>query len=131
MPSEDIDLFEDLLSPDSWKPPTDVCETATEYILKVEVPGVEKEDVQLSVQENRLQITGQRKFGNVSGEDDYQQLESFRGRFRRAFTFPASLDSRRSHGGAGKWNPDRPSGQEQTQTAPRGSTGLKKSTPVG
>ena len=93
MSSEDIDFFEDLLSPDSWKPPADVCETATEYILKLEVPGVEKEDVQLSVQENRLQITGRRKFGNVSGEDDYQQLESFRGRFRRAFTFPASVDS--------------------------------------
>ena len=92
--SEDYGLFEDLISPHSWKPPADVCETETAYILKVEIPGVKKGDVELQVQENHLEITGWRKFGSVPGEDDYHQLESFRGRFRRVFTFPAGVDRR-------------------------------------
>jgi HSP20 family protein len=90
--SEDYGLFEDLISPHSWKPPADVCETDTAYILKLEIPGVEEGDIQLRVQEKHLEISGLRQFGGVPGEDDYHQLESFRGRFRRVFTFPAEVD---------------------------------------
>lgn len=86
------DLFDDLTSFHPWKPPVDIYETQTRYVLQVEVPGVEKNDLQLRVQGNRLEIAGERKFDSICAEDHYHQLESFHGRFKRSFSFPGALE---------------------------------------
>lgn len=90
-PSE-FDPFDDLISSHSWKPPVDIYETNQGYVLRAEVPGVERTDFQLRVQGNQLKIVGEKKFDSLRGEDHYQQLESFRGGFRRSFSFPTEVN---------------------------------------
>lgn len=92
MSPQGYDPFDDLVSSHLWKPPVDVYETDNGYILRAEVPEVAKKDLQLRVQGNQLEIIGERKFDSICGEDHYEQLESFRGRFRRTFVFPTEVD---------------------------------------
>lgn len=86
------DVFDDFISLHSWKPPVDACETTTSYVLRAEVPEVERQDLSLRIQSNTLEISGERSFDNV-GVDQYDLLESFHGKFRRTFSFPTEIDS--------------------------------------
>ncbi|MBI4446249.1 MAG: Hsp20/alpha crystallin family protein [Acidobacteria bacterium] len=87
-----FDPFEDLTSFSSWKPPIDVCETDACFLLRAEVPGVERSSLQLRIHGGKLQISGERKFDRVCEEDRYQQVESFHGKFSRTFLFPTEID---------------------------------------
>lgn len=77
--------------PGSWSPPVDFLETAEAYLLYVELPGVEREDVELQVKERRLELSGRRRsLGHV-----FLRLERSYGPFRRSFDLEASVDDER------------------------------------
>ena len=77
-----------------WIPIVDVVETDSEFQLLVELPGVDKEDVKLSVEAGVLTITGQR----VQDKDEklrYHRVERSYGRFARSFSLPDSVDEQK------------------------------------
>jgi len=77
----------------NWYPPTDIIETKDNYVLKLEVPGMKKEDVNIELKANVLTIKGERKEEKEIKEENYHRIESFSGTFSRSFTMPDNIDS--------------------------------------
>jgi len=77
----------------AWDPPIDVYETASRYVVTAEVPGLERDRIELAVQDNRLTIRGQRP---AAGPDTpsrrYHQVERGHGSFERTFEFVDPVD---------------------------------------
>lgn len=73
-----------------WAPAVNIRETDEEIALHCDLPGVEKQDVQVEVRDNTLVLSGQRK---ASKEDGWLRQEAFSGAFYRAFTLPAEVQA--------------------------------------
>lgn len=77
---------------DSWYPPADVFETKDDYVFKLEVPGMAKDDIKVEFQNNVLTISGEKK---QSKDENYHRVESFSGAFSRSFTLPKNADGQK------------------------------------
>jgi len=78
------------LSP--WAPPIDVYETDDRYVISAELPGLPRDQIQLSVQDNRVTIRGERPAGvPESVTRHYHQVERGHGPFYRVFEFAESV----------------------------------------
>jgi HSP20 family protein len=75
-----------------WNPSFDVTETKDAYVFKADIPGVKKEDVEITVTGNRIQIAGKRESEHESKSDTVYTYERQYGSFSRAFTLPAGAD---------------------------------------
>lgn len=75
-----------------WSPPVDIAERRNEVMLKVDLPEVSQNDIDIRVEEGTLIIQGERKFTKESPEDNYVQIERPFGRFRRTFSVPETID---------------------------------------
>ncbi|MEE9226090.1 MAG: Hsp20/alpha crystallin family protein [Bacteroidota bacterium] len=84
------DAYEDLF-PSVWMPAIDVAETDDEYVVKVELPGVNKDDVRITVQENILTVRGEKKRENERKESNFHRVERSYGSFQRSFTLPTTV----------------------------------------
>jgi HSP20 family protein len=84
------------LSQAAWVPAVDIYETAEkDVIVKVDLPGLKRDDIKVTFENQVLSIEGQRKAG-VEGESDRaHRLERSQGTFRRNFTLPATVDAGR------------------------------------
>lgn len=80
--------------PDSWAPPIDVYETSDRYIISAELPGIERTDVDISVENNRITIRGHRPDHGAAGGEitHYHQIERGHGPFTRSFEFAEKID---------------------------------------
>jgi HSP20 family protein len=70
----------------SWIPPVDIFETSTGFVIRMEVPGMKKEDVAVELRENILSVRGERKPDPAVRDDDYFRQEICKGIFQRSFT---------------------------------------------
>lgn len=77
----------------SFAPAVDLCETDTHYIVTVELPGVQKEAVQLELQGGVLVIRGEKKSEREQKNERGRYLERSYGSFRRSFTLPEDADA--------------------------------------
>jgi HSP20 family protein len=59
----------------------------------VELPDVKKEEVKIDIEDNRLEITGERKFAQEVKRENYTRVERSYGKFLRSFTLPDSVDT--------------------------------------
>ena len=75
-----------------WIPPIDVYETADEYVITAELPGLGRSDVHIQVVDGRVQISGQRRERDVPCEQ-YHRVERGHGSFSRTFELPHPVDS--------------------------------------
>ncbi len=71
-----------------WMPLTDIAETDNNYIIKVDLPGVNKDDVNISYSDGRLSISGERKQEKEEKGSTYHRIERAYGRFYRSFNLP-------------------------------------------
>jgi HSP20 family protein len=78
-----------------WRPLVDVVETKESILLKVEVPGVKQQDINISVEENTLTIKGERKQESQVNEGDYSRFERTYGAFQRSVLLPPTVDADR------------------------------------
>ena len=62
------------------------------YHIEVDLPGIKKENVDVSVDKNVLTISGTREMKDEVKEDDYYKVESSYGTFSRSFTLPENVD---------------------------------------
>ena len=74
-----------------WTPAVDVAEHEDQFQVKVELPGVSKEDVKITMQENILTIRGEKKQEKESKGSNYHRVERSYGSFQRSFTLPTSV----------------------------------------
>jgi HSP20 family protein len=77
--------------PSGWIPPIDVHETAEEYVITAELPGLGRDDVQIDVSNGQLRISGQRRERNLPCEQ-YHRVERGHGTFTRTFDLPLPVD---------------------------------------
>ena len=73
-------------------PPADVTEETNAYTVTVEVPGIRKEDIQLSVQDNVLSLRVAKTADTKNEGKNYRHVERFYGTFERHFPFASAVD---------------------------------------
>jgi HSP20 family protein len=76
-----------------WVPSVDVEETGDAYQIRAEMPGLKKEDVKISLVENVLTISGEKKHEERTDKKKYHRLERTYGTFQRSFSLPAPINS--------------------------------------
>jgi len=76
-----------------WAPPVDLYETDEAFVLKAELPGFSKEDLQIEFHDHRLTLRGERQRETEAKEEQYHRLERAYGRFERAFQLPTTVDA--------------------------------------
>lgn len=76
----------------AWTPAIEVKELPDKYILKVDVPGVKKEDLKLEVSDNVLTIHGERKEEKEEKEAQYYRREILYGSFQRSVQLPSNVE---------------------------------------
>ena len=80
----------------SWQPPVDIFENeARELVLRAELPGLRRGDIDITIENSTLTIKGERKQDEGVREDRYHRLERAYGHFSRSFTLPNTVDSNR------------------------------------
>ncbi|MFO7769362.1 MAG: Hsp20/alpha crystallin family protein [bacterium] len=80
-----------------WYPEVDVEERADSYLVSMDAPGMQREDLKVSMEGNTLRIRGERKQLREEGDEDYRLNERRYGIFERSFTLPRSVDSGKIH----------------------------------
>jgi HSP20 family protein len=75
-----------------WNPSFDITENKDSYTFKVDVPGVKQEDLEISVTDNRLQISGKREVIEETRTETVYACEREYGSFCRSFTLPDRAD---------------------------------------
>ncbi|HVS00930.1 MAG TPA: Hsp20/alpha crystallin family protein [Thermoanaerobaculia bacterium] len=76
----------------TWTPPVDIQETEEGYRLTAELPGLTKEDIQITLEDNVLRLSGERKLEKNADKDSYHRIERVYGVFTRAFTLPSQVN---------------------------------------
>jgi len=74
----------------NWHPTVDVGETNDEVVVKAEMPGMSKDDIEINVEDNQLILSGEKK--QEQKDTNYYRVERSYGAFRRIFTLPARVD---------------------------------------
>lgn len=76
-----------------WKPAADIVERDDEYLIKAELPGVNREDIDVQLENGVLTITGERKLEQKKETDRSHRVERFYGKFSRSFRVPDDVDA--------------------------------------
>ncbi len=82
----------ELLTVTDWTPVVDIQETDIEYLVKVELPEVKKEDVKVTVENGVLTLQGERKQEKEEKGKKFHRIERSYGSFLRTFTVPLDTD---------------------------------------
>jgi len=75
-----------------WCPSMDISETKDSLVVKVEVPGMDQKDIRISLQENLLTITGEKRQEKDEKEERYHRVERSYGAFTRGVRLPVAVD---------------------------------------
>ncbi len=75
----------------TWSPAADLTQTEDAYTLTVDLPGLSRKDIELTVEDHTLTLSGERRFEREGSSVD--RLERVHGRFARRFHLPADADA--------------------------------------
>ena len=81
----------------SFIPNVNTREGEYAYHVELDLPGIKKEDIEITTEDNVLTISGERKMKEEVKEDDYYKVESTYGKFSRSFTLPEKIDVENIH----------------------------------
>jgi len=76
-----------------WTPSANISETDKEYTIRAELPAVNKEDVQVTLDGGIITIKGERKQQKEDKNEKFHRVESFYGSFERSFTVPDNVNA--------------------------------------
>ena len=79
-------------APSHWSPAVDIREDATSYTLLADVPGIDVKDIEITMENGVLTLTGHRETVGKDERDKYSRTERVRGAFHRRFTLPDTAD---------------------------------------
>jgi HSP20 family protein len=77
----------------SWSPSVDIYENKEQIVLEAELPGMKREDFDLSIENNVITLRGERHFEKRDETDSYHRVERAYGSFTRSFTLPNTVSS--------------------------------------
>ncbi len=77
----------------NWTPSVDIFENKDNIVLEAELPGLKPEDVNISIENNVLTISGERKFEKKDEGDNFHRVERGYGSFTRSFTLPPTVSA--------------------------------------
>ena len=75
----------------TWTPAVDIYETLDTIVIKADLPGVVREDIEIQIDDNTLTLKGERRFSKDVQEESYLRIERTYGSFHRCFTLPATI----------------------------------------
>jgi HSP20 family protein len=75
----------------AWAPSVDIYENKDQIVLEAELPGMNQEDFDLSIENNVITLRGERKFEKTEESDNYHRVERSYGAFTRSFTLPQTV----------------------------------------
>jgi HSP20 family protein len=84
---------EEEVSNQNWMPPVDIQETEEGYRLLAELPGLTKDDINITLENNVLRLSGERKFERDVKKESFHRVERTYGAFSRAFALPQQVNS--------------------------------------
>lgn len=87
-PSRDTGLFS------GWSPALDLFDEKDHFTVQVELPGMKREDIQLSLHDGVLTVSGERKHDSEKKENKAFRSERYFGKFQRSVTLPVAVDSK-------------------------------------
>jgi HSP20 family protein len=82
----------ELVTAAGFVPPVDIYEDENKLVLKIEIPGMRQEDLDVRMENNTLTVKGERSFQNEGKEENFHRVERRYGSFYRAFTLPNTID---------------------------------------
>ena len=77
----------------AWNPSVDIYENKDHIVLEAELPGMNREDFELSVENNVITLRGERQFEKKDDSDNYHRVERSYGSFTRSFTLPQTVSA--------------------------------------
>jgi HSP20 family protein len=83
---------QEVIATGDWAPRVDIAETDEAFVIKAEIPEVNKEDVKVTVDNGVLAIRGERKQEKEEKEKKFHRVERYYGSFTRSFTLPDNVD---------------------------------------
>ena len=92
----------DQLATGTFVPAVDIYEDEHNLVLKLEVPGLNEEDLNVSLENNTLTVTGERKFEKEEKEENFHRIERRFGSFTRTFRLPNTVDVEKVEAGYDK-----------------------------
>jgi HSP20 family protein len=75
----------------AWNPSVDIYENKEQIVLEAELPGMRREDFDLSIENNVITLRGERRFEKKEESDNYHRVERSYGSFTRSFTLPQTV----------------------------------------
>lgn len=75
----------------AWNPSVDIYEDKENLVLEAELPGMKRDDFELSIENNVITLKGERKFEKKTDGDNYHRVERSYGSFTRSFTLPQTV----------------------------------------
>ena len=91
-PAAKSELGKEAMTVAEWAPLVDITEDDKEYVIKADLPDVKKDDVKISVQDNVVAISGERKYEKEEKGKKYHRMERAYGSFLRSFMLPEDAD---------------------------------------
>ncbi|MCH7826827.1 MAG: Hsp20/alpha crystallin family protein [Bacteroidetes bacterium] len=83
----DEDAYENAV----WSPLADISEDDDKYVIKLDLPGIDKKDVKLSFIDGQITISGEKKKENGEKNTKYHSVERMFGKYSRSFLFPTEI----------------------------------------
>jgi HSP20 family protein len=83
---------DEALTTSNFAPPVDIYEDEHNITLKIEVPGIDEKDINVSIENNTLTVGGERRFEKDEKEENFHRVERTYGSFTRSFTLPNTVD---------------------------------------
>lgn len=74
-----------------WAPCVDISETKDDLVITAEIPGMNKKDIKISLNDNILTLRGKREQEKKTDEENYHRIERSYGAFHRSFTLPTTV----------------------------------------
>lgn len=76
-----------------WIPPMDLVEADDEYVLRADLPGLDRDDLEIEVKDNVLTISGERRAEHQDRREGFHRVERSFGRFSRSLDLPEGIDA--------------------------------------
>lgn len=77
----------------AFAPAVDVFENGEKVVLKLDIPGIKEEDLDIRVENQTLSVRGERKFESEEKEENFHRIERRYGSFFRSFSLPTTVDT--------------------------------------
>jgi HSP20 family protein len=84
---------DEALTASNFAPPVDVYEDEHDITLKIEVPGIDEQDINVSIDNHTLTVRGERRFEKDEKEENFHRVERMYGSFSRSFTLSNTVDT--------------------------------------